>query len=93
MDHNHVGRSIFVNATIGLIGAFIGFGVSQVYVVGEVKANTQAIEYLKDADINIRRDMDSRINATNSLISDSIKLNQEIIGLVKVQNELLKIRH
>ncbi len=70
---------------VALFSATIGFGFSQVTVVGEVKCNTTDVQHLKEKD----KALDDRISNMTLLVNKIIEQNQEFINALKVQNELL----
>lgn len=70
---------------IALFSALLGFSVSQIGVVGEVKANAAEIQHLKNKDA----DLDKYITSVSATANALIQQNQEFINLLKVQNELL----
>lgn len=90
---------VLVGVLIALFGASLGFGGSQMFIVGDVKANTSNINNLKDADVAIRATQivdtqrtSAEMNRLSDLFGKNLELNRELIQLVRVQNELLDRR-
>lgn len=93
--HNGIWRLVFINVLTLLVGASLGFGTSQMYVVSDVRESKLQITNLKEADAQIRKDLfderartDGRIADLVRLMEKSTGLNQELVNLVKVQLEL-----
>jgi hypothetical protein len=88
-DINGTWRQIFVAVLIALCSGSMGFGVSQITVVRDVAQAKSDIGYLQKGDVEERQRADARVNMLADLMKEQLKLNTELIGLVKVQNELL----
>lgn len=96
---NGIGRVILINALTLIIGGSLGFGTSQMFIVGQVNTSKNDITYLRETDARQDKDLletevrlNQRINAISGLMEKNIALNQELVSLVKVQNELLERR-
>lgn len=92
-------NQVVTGILIALFSGSLGFGFSQLTFGGDVKQHNVEIIALKEADTMIRKDMadernrtDDRIKNVALLMTKLIEQNQELINLVKVQNELLNRR-
>jgi len=92
-----VWKTVVGGILIGMFGTTVGFTVSQVEVSSSVRLNSAELLNLKSADISIRNDIIA-MRAENAghmrdvieLFKENMKVNQEFINLLKVQNELLR---
>lgn len=89
-------HEIGLSAVKLILGASLGFGVSQMWIGAQVNKATQDITYLwqSSRDISARYKDDSdatnaRINNLSGLAEKQIDLNRELVQLIRVQNELL----
>src|SRR5437868_4275185 len=88
--NNHRLLVVVAGLLVALFGASLGFNGSQVLVIRGVSEDHQAIQNLREADVDIRQREQSDINNLTTLFSKNLDLNRELIELVKVQNELLR---
>ncbi len=88
-DINGSWRQILVALLIAALSSSIGFGVSQMTVIKDVTRNSADIAYLQKGDAEEHQRTDNRINEIVGQMKEQLKLNSEIIDLVKVQNQLL----
>lgn len=75
---------------VALFGAAMGFGSSQLFIVGEVKTNTVSIATEKEERTKDEQRESQDITNLTLLFSKNLDQNRELIELVKVQNELLR---
>jgi len=101
INGNGTMRQIIAGALIAIFGAAIGFGSSWLLAIqsidAKIDANTHDIASLKEADITIRLEQakdiirtDKEISNVFSLFQTNMDLQRELLGQVKVQNELLR---
>jgi hypothetical protein len=88
-DINGSWRQIFVALLIALCSGSLGFGISQMSVIPEVRANKISLENLKDERVEDKKQVDVRISELVGLMNTNMKLNSDLIELVRVQNQLL----
>ncbi len=91
-----ISQSVLTNALTLIVGASIGFGTSQMFIVTDVAKSKNDIGYLVAADASIRAEqiaahasINDRINNLSTLMGEQTRLNQELVSLIKIQNELL----
>lgn len=89
LPNNSFIRQVLVGTLIAVCGGSLGFGSSQMLVVSDVKVHSTEITQLKKEFSEERSRTDQRVNNIVSLMEKSTALNQELVGLVKVQIELL----
>lgn len=89
-------RPIVQGVVTTLFGAAIGFGVSQATLATTVAVVAHEEAVLKQADADLRGDLNNMRAAETAhmteaigLVKEVIKANSEFVAIVKVQNELL----
>lgn len=78
-------KQIVTSVVVGIFGASIGFGTSQLTVGGEVKTHTVEIRELKETD----KRLDATLASHHLTFNKLLETNQDLINLIRVQNELL----
>jgi Tfp pilus assembly protein PilO len=97
---NGLGKQVLIGVLIALFSASVGFSTAIVGVVSKVNQSASDIRNIKDTskedrnrgDQNLREERDradKRMFELVGLMKEQIKLNVEIIELVKIQNQLL----
>jgi hypothetical protein len=97
---NGIGTQVFIGLLLLFCGGSAGFGFSQMNgmnsVLADVGISKTEIVNLRESDSLIRKELnderartDGRIFALAGLVEKIVDQNTEVIGLVKLQNELL----
>lgn len=75
----------FVNAAALVL---VGFLISQLTVVAEVKKNSQEIAHLKENLDQSKTDFNERMRNMTNLVAEQTRLTTELVTLIKVQNQI-----
>lgn len=88
-------NKIAVPVLLSLLSLSVGFGASQLAIVGEVKGHSVEIAQIKEQARQIqdqskldREITDARINKVADLLNEMIRQNQELISLIRAQNQI-----
>lgn len=103
-DDSTMFKSIMTGILLTAFGSSIGFGISQMTVTQDFKAfsvlTSSEIAHLKKADFDLQKTIDDmriiseeRMKDVIDLIKSGYVQNQELINLIKVQNEMLRQQH
>lgn len=95
LDKN-ITSAVVTNLLTLVIGASLGFGGSQLFIVFDVKRSQMEIAYLTKADEDMRREqkaiydiIDEKMRVLNVLFQENLRLNVELVKTISIQNELL----
>ena len=87
-------KQMMLGMVIALFGAAIGFGISQLGVGVAVEKNKTEIDFLRQAHLEIRKELvierganEKRVSGLSDLLEKQIDLNKEIIGMVRDSKE------
>jgi hypothetical protein len=76
---------IIITILVGITCGSLGFGVSQLLIVGEVKSTSRDVENLKEDFHAEQKRTDERIFAITGLVGNAIEECRELITLLRVR--------
>lgn len=92
---NKIWTQLFLAVLIAACSGAVGYGFSQREIGIQVAVNTRVIQSLQDADNAIRKDFDAERQRTDTrivelvgLVKEVIKMDTELITLIRVQNQM-----